>query len=96
MHPRNLFEPKQLINRTIFRFNPEARDCYTNDEIEFYLLDNRRYRYSYDNCLIEGFMAGLARNCRCTRGFGTELLSAIIANLSREEGGKRKDDRDYW
>ena len=54
----------------IRRFDPDLRQCYRDDEFNFfYLNDESGYRYSIDNCLYEAVILKVIKECKCTPFF---------------------------
>ena len=52
-----------------FRFSPEERDCYSEDEISLkYLPRDHGYRYEMSNCLFESAFENILQQCKCFPG----------------------------
>ena len=57
------------------RFNPEERDCYTDDEISLkYLPSTSGYRYGMGNCLFESSFENILEKCKCYPGYNQGLV----------------------
>ena len=57
------------------RFNPEQRDCYTDDEISLkYLPSSNGYRYGIGNCLFESSFENILEKCKCYPGYNQGLV----------------------
>jgi hypothetical protein len=53
-------------NQAIYRFPPEVRGCYTDDEFHLKTLTwNEGYRYSIKNCLYSSLLEKVLTNCSC-------------------------------
>ena len=67
MIPTMIDTTKEAIDK----FEPEERDCYTDEEFELRFANKRNNielpkRYSMENCLYDAFIQGLIDNCNCT------------------------------
>ena len=59
------------------RFNPEQRDCYTDDEISLkYLPSDSGYRYGIGNCLFEASFENILEKCKCYPGYNQGLVES--------------------
>ena len=59
----------------IHRFNPEQRDCYTDEEISLKYLPNKDgYRYGVRNCLFESSFENILEKCKCYPGYNKGLV----------------------
>ena len=66
---------KPVVSNTteeaIYRFGPEDRGCYTQNEQNLtYLRYEFGYRYEMNNCLINEGIRDIIWNCRCMPSFG--------------------------
>lgn len=65
-----------------FRFAPNDRGCYFDEEFEFKSLSRREYRYSLTNCYFAAVVDQIILQCRCVPYFLPDMLGTEFEDLN--------------
>ena len=77
IHPGTLttiyIDPKVMTTDdfVVENFSQESRNCFAQNELKFETLPNSAFRYSYDNCIVEGVFTQIMQECGCQRAMGS-------------------------
>ncbi len=85
--------------QAINRFTIEERNCVAEEERFMNVMSPDKFRYSFDNCLVESVFQAVDKDCLCNRAMGNLRVPLKGENVTIEEGcyGKKlKCYKDTW
>ncbi len=94
IHPGTLttisIDPKIMVTEdfVIENFSQDSRNCFAQNELKFETLPNSAFRYSYDNCIVEGVFMQVMQECGCQRAMGS-----LLGNLKGEDNSGKSGKR---